>query len=197
MTQVSMPYVEQVEKAVPRFTTQAVEKIVEVPQVLIEEVPIDVPQVQIAEVIRQEAKAVMQEVIKEVPKAVMKYLEKVVEISQVATQDTSLDTGVSTSVLSGAGSTYPTLTSMQMPMGTTKVPSPVAAVAAPAAVASSSSSPGLQTGFAGTSVATANILNSSGLGRGSHIRASSPASVHMRTASPLRPQSSPLSGAIP
>merc|ERR1712187_609991 len=80
-----------------------------------------------------------------------------------------------------------------MPMGTTKMTSPVTTSAA---VASSSSSPGMQTGFAGSSVATASILNSATPGRGSNIRSSSPASMPMRTASPLRPQSSPLSGAL-
>jgi len=91
-----------------------------VPQVLIEEIPVEVPQVQIAEVIRQEAQAVMQEVIKEVPKAIMQYLEKVVEISQIAQQEVSAERSFahersSCQDTSAVNTSFPMMTTMQVP----------------------------------------------------------------------------------
>ena len=48
--------------------TQAVEKEVEVPVVLRQEVIVEMPQVQVAEVIREMPKEMTQQVVKEVPK---------------------------------------------------------------------------------------------------------------------------------
>ena len=48
--------------------TQAVEKEVEVPMLLRQEVIVEVPQVQVAEVVREMPKEVTQQVVKEVPK---------------------------------------------------------------------------------------------------------------------------------
>merc|ERR1719401_312770 len=75
MTQVLNPCTEFRDKCVPRYETQAVEKIVEVPQV------------QVVEATRQDIAPVIQEVIKEVPNIQVEYLEKVVEVQSQLVQE--------------------------------------------------------------------------------------------------------------
>merc|ERR1719454_931160 len=70
------------EKQVATFTTEVVEKLVEVPQVLIEEVPVEVPQIQTAEVLRQDAVAQTKEVVKQIPRVNMQYRERVIEMKE-------------------------------------------------------------------------------------------------------------------
>merc|ERR1711937_445315 len=52
-----------VEKQIPKVTTEAVEKIQQVPAVLINEVGLDVPQVQTVEVFKQTANATSQRIV--------------------------------------------------------------------------------------------------------------------------------------
>merc|ERR1712070_1072489 len=80
ITQVSVPSVEIKQKQVPCWETQVVEKVVEVPHVLREEVAVEVPQVQTAEVLRQDAVAQTKEVVKQIPRVSMQYRERVVEL---------------------------------------------------------------------------------------------------------------------
>merc|ERR1712178_207181 len=67
---------------VPNWSTQVVEKVVEVPHVLMEEVPVEVPQIQTAEVVRQDAVAQTREVVKQIPRVSMQYRERVVELRE-------------------------------------------------------------------------------------------------------------------
>merc|ERR1719491_2431129 len=60
--------------------TEVIEKMQEVPQVLIEEQLVEVPQVQIAEVIRQVQKPVVQAVQKGIPRVQTQVVEKVTQV---------------------------------------------------------------------------------------------------------------------
>jgi len=79
--QVLRPEVQIVDKIVPKLVTEAVEKIVEVPQQpLVEEVPVPVPQVRTVEALREEAVEHVQQAVREVPKVNMEYRERRVEM---------------------------------------------------------------------------------------------------------------------
>merc|ERR1712046_392197 len=69
------------------YETQVVEKVVEVPHVLREEVAVEVPQIQTAEVVRQDAVAQTREVVKQIPRVSMQYRERVVEMQEQIRQE--------------------------------------------------------------------------------------------------------------
>merc|ERR1712100_991792 len=81
------PTVQIVQKEVPNISTQIVEKVVEVPHVLTEEIPVEVPQVQYTDVVRQDAVAQTREVIKQIPRVSMEYRERVVELQERIQQE--------------------------------------------------------------------------------------------------------------
>merc|ERR1712039_112719 len=63
------------------------ERLVEVPQVLMEERLVENPQIQVVEVLKQDLQPVIKEVIKEVPRYQVQYVEKVVEVSSQLQQE--------------------------------------------------------------------------------------------------------------
>merc|ERR1719199_1743026 len=71
--------------------TEAVEKIQEVPQVLVEEQIVEVPQTQTAEIIRQVQKPVVQAVQKGIPKISTQVVEKVQQVPAVLINEVGLD----------------------------------------------------------------------------------------------------------
>merc|ERR1712216_51790 len=75
------------QKQVPTYQTEIVEKVVEVPHVLIEEMAVEVPQIQTAEVLRQDAVAQTREVVKQIPRVSMQYRERVVELKEQIQQE--------------------------------------------------------------------------------------------------------------
>jgi len=86
-TQVLKPHWEHVDKPVPKFTTQVRERVVEVPQVLVEEKIVEIPQANIVEVTREELAPVYQEVVREIPVITMNYVERVVEVQTAAVNE--------------------------------------------------------------------------------------------------------------
>merc|ERR1712194_269451 len=82
-----IPTVELRNKEVICWETQVVEKVVEVPHVLREEVAVEVPQIQTCEVLRQDAVAQTKEVIKQIPRVQMQYRERVVELRDQVRQE--------------------------------------------------------------------------------------------------------------
>merc|ERR1719398_577844 len=91
ITQVPVASVQLVEKQIPKVMTEAVEKIQEVPQVLVEEQLIEVPQVQTAEIIRQVQKPVVQAVQKGIPKISTQVREVVQQVPAVLINEVGLD----------------------------------------------------------------------------------------------------------
>merc|ERR1719262_590564 len=91
VTQIPVPEVQYVEKQIPKVMTEAVEKIQEVPQILIEEQLVEVPNVQVAEVIRQVQKAVVQPVQKGIPKIQTQVVEVVQAVPAVLINEVGLD----------------------------------------------------------------------------------------------------------
>merc|ERR1712188_345498 len=91
ITQVPVPTVQMVEKQIPKVMTEAVEKIQEVPQVLIEEQLVEVTQIQTAEIIRQVQKPVVQAVQKGIPKISTQVVEKVQQVPAVLINEVGLD----------------------------------------------------------------------------------------------------------
>ena len=87
VSQVLKPQTEFRDKPVAAFETQAVERLVDVPQVLIEERVVEVPQYQQVEARIEELQPVIHEVMKEVPRYQVEYVEKVVEVSSQLTQE--------------------------------------------------------------------------------------------------------------
>merc|ERR1719272_1133904 len=84
ITQIHVPVCEIREKAIPRISTQVVERVVEVPQVLTHEQVVEVPQIQTVEITRQEATFVNENVVREVPRHSMNYVERVQEVAPQA-----------------------------------------------------------------------------------------------------------------
>merc|ERR1719277_2046095 len=94
VTQVLRPHTEMKDKPVPDYETQAVERLVEVPHVIISERAVEVPQVQIAEVVRQDLQPIIKEVVREIPRYQVKYTEKVHEVqSQLHQESRNVDVG--------------------------------------------------------------------------------------------------------
>merc|ERR1719398_219073 len=91
ITQVPVPTVQIVEKQIPKVMTEAVEKIQEVPQVLIEEQLVEVPQTQVTEIIRQVQKPVVRAVQKGIPKISTQVVEKVQQVPAVLISEVGLD----------------------------------------------------------------------------------------------------------
>merc|ERR1719375_124323 len=71
--------------------TEAVEKIQEVPQVLVEGQLVGVPQTQVTEIIRQVQKPVIQSVQKGIPKISTQVVEKVQQVPAVLISEVGLD----------------------------------------------------------------------------------------------------------
>lgn len=83
ITEVSGPQVQYVDKAVPRFVTEAHEVIIEkTMRPLLEEMPVAVPQVQNVEALREEVVNYWHQQVKEVPKVNMEYRERLIEMRQ-------------------------------------------------------------------------------------------------------------------
>merc|ERR1711972_769923 len=69
-----------VEKPIPKVTTEALQTLQEVPQMLIEEQLVEVPQVQIAEIIKQVPKVVVQPRQRQIPRVTTQVVEKVQQV---------------------------------------------------------------------------------------------------------------------
>jgi len=91
VTQVPCEQRQYVEKQIPKFMTEAIEKIEEVPQVLVEEMIVEVPQVQTAEVIRQVQKPVVQTVQKGIPVITTQVVEIVQQVPAVLINEVAMD----------------------------------------------------------------------------------------------------------
>jgi len=61
--QVQKPMIQQVQRSIPRITTQVVEKVQAVPATLINEVAMDLPQIQTVEVLKQTTNCVAQRIV--------------------------------------------------------------------------------------------------------------------------------------
>eukprot|EP00435_Cladocopium_sp_Y103_P019824 s153_g4.t2 len=89
ISQVLKPQFMPRDRVVPKISTQVQERVVHVPQVLVEEQAIELPQANIVEVIREDLAPVYQEVVKQVPKVHLDYIERVVEVETAAVNETS------------------------------------------------------------------------------------------------------------
>merc|ERR1712086_1005819 len=74
--QICRPTIEQVAKDVPYIETQGVEREVQVPVILREDVVVEVPEIQEVQAMRQVQELVIQKTVVEVPRVTMKYVEK-------------------------------------------------------------------------------------------------------------------------
>jgi len=77
ITEIPVAQVQIVEKQIPKVMTEVIEKIQEVPQVLIEEQLVEVTQVQTCEVIRQVQKPMVQQVQRSIARVSTQVVERV------------------------------------------------------------------------------------------------------------------------
>jgi len=91
LTEVPVAQVEIVEKAIPKVTTQVVEIMQEVPQVLVEECLVEVPQMQMAEAIKQVSKSVVQARQRGIPKVTTQVVEMVQTVPVALINEVAVD----------------------------------------------------------------------------------------------------------
>jgi len=91
ITEIPVAQVQIVEKQIPKVMTEVIEKIQEVPQVLIEEQLVEVTQVQTCEVIRQVQKPMVQQVQISIPRITTQVVEKVQAVPATLINEVAVD----------------------------------------------------------------------------------------------------------